>query len=29
MPSMTCEFNDKETIRLLKQIDNGGSENGV
>ena len=29
MPSMTCEFNDKETIRLLKQIDNGGNENGV
>ena len=29
MPSMTCEFNDKETIKLLKQIDNGGNENGI
>ena len=27
MPSMTCEFNDKETIRMLKLIDNGGNEN--
>ena len=29
MPSMICEFNDKETIRLLKQIDNGGNYNGL
>lgn len=27
MPSMTCEFNDKETIRRLKLIDNGGNDN--
>lgn len=27
MPSMTCEFNDKETIRMLKLIDNGGNDN--
>lgn len=27
MPSMTCEFNDKETIRQLKLIDNGGNDN--
>ena len=29
MPSMTCEFNDKETIKWLKQIDNGGNKNGI
>ena len=29
MPSMTCEFNDKETVRLLKQIDNEVDENGI
>ena len=29
MPSMTCEFNDKETIKSLKQIDIGGTENGI
>lgn len=29
MPSMICEFNDKETIRLLKQIDTGGNYNGL
>lgn len=27
MPSMICEFNDKETIRMLKLIDNGGNDN--
>ncbi len=27
MPSMTCKFNDKETIRQLKLIDNGGNDN--
>ena len=29
MPLMDCEFNDKETIRLLNQIRNGGNENGI
>ncbi len=29
MPSMICEFNDKETIKQLKQIDNGGIYNGL
>jgi len=29
MPSMICEFNDKETLRLLKQIDNGGNKDGI
>ena len=27
MPSMTCEFNDKETKDMLKQIDDGGTAN--
>lgn len=27
MPSMTCEFKDKETKDMLKQIDDGGTTN--